>query len=67
MFLHRYTLLNTKTVFPDHENVGTDILFVVLLYTVKQILLKIEFSVMVSLQNCGPFRLDEPSGLLLIL
>ena len=27
----------TPKLFPDHENMGTDILFVVLVYTVKQI------------------------------
>ena len=49
IFLHGYTLLNTKTESTDHENMGIDTLFVMLVCAVKQILTNTGFSVMASL------------------
>ena len=65
IFLHRYTLLNAKTVIPDwyctdHENMGTDILFEVLAYTVKQISTNTGFSVMASTVKAFPVQSHTP-------
>ena len=43
VFTYKQTLLNTENVTTDHENMGTDTLFVLLAYAVMQILVKIGF------------------------